>query len=136
MKGHETTLTRLIFLSKHTFKYISFPFPWYYTYFYSLGFMCSTAVFECSQQFFLWQCLTWLESEMDFSLNAVSDLNLKKHCQALAILHYNWESPSLLYSIWSPSKFDFWGEQSFSFITIIWTFLMFETKYSQKINWI
>jgi hypothetical protein len=65
------------FLSKHTFKYISFPFPWYYTYFYSLVFMCSTAVLERAQQIFLWQCLTWLESEMDFSLNAVSDLNSK-----------------------------------------------------------
>ena len=43
--------------------------------------------------FFFCQCLTWLESERNFSLKAVSGFELEKHCQALAILSVSLEWP-------------------------------------------
>ena len=60
-----------------------------------------------AHNWFFWQCLTWLESEINFSVKVVSDFELEKHCWKLRI----WESTSVLYSIWNlQSKFYFWGE--------------------------
>ena len=69
------------FLSKHTFKYISFPFPFNYTYSYSLGFMCSTAVLECSQQIFCMAMFLEFKSETAFKLKSISDSSQVKHFQ-------------------------------------------------------
>ena len=93
---------------------------------------CWVALWWAADFFSIWQCLTWLESEMYFSMKAVSDFaleNIARPTTDSALWLRIWESPSLLYSIWNLSKFDFWEEQSFSFfqtITKIWIFLIFE----------
>ena len=77
-------------------------------------------VFERSSNNGAWQCLTWLVSESDFSLKAVSDFELVKHWTTLAILNTLTENhPPHFTAFEIFSRLDFWGEHSFSFITYI-----------------
>ena len=110
-------------------------FNWIYTGFewYQLSY--------CNWFFFLaWQFLTWFESEMDFSVKAVSDFEFENIARFFNSQHSDWESPSLLYSIWNLKFIRFLRRRKLYFfsetITKIWTFLITETKYLQKIDYI
>ena len=67
----------------------------------TLSYWCCCWLSQAISFFILcWQCLTWLESERGFSLNAVLDFKLVKHYQTLAIPSFpteNKEWPSLLF---------------------------------------
>ena len=88
--------------------------------------------------FSIWQCLTWLESEMDFSEKAVSDFELGKHCQVFQFSTL-WLKITLYTFQYLKSDLIFEKNKALVFsetITKIWIFLISEKKYSQKKNYV